>query len=343
VALAFVAGACSGGGGNDSAGLDQEFRPTPGERDVQFTGATKLRMGATLAVPPGARGALPAVLIVPAPGPTDRDGPLVLRPPDHLYKDLSASLTAAGMVTLRYDHRGVGASQMESGQQLSWDDMVADAKEALTFLAQRKGVDPNGLAVVGHDVGGVIALRLAASDPRVKSVVLLSTPGRPLVDVVAGSFAVTDGLASADAFRAVIATLLSTGSLPPRADIRPEHQPVLPVGQDGLLRALYSLDPVNEASQVTIPALVLAGTRSNLVSGADADRLAAAMGPPAQAAVVDSTATFQSVIPAQTPSFDPNEHRAHGAGRPSDTANRDTADLDRISAFLGARLGGPRQ
>jgi ABC-type glycerol-3-phosphate transport system substrate-binding protein len=37
--LALVAGACSGGGGSDSLGLDEEFRPTPGERDVQFTGA----------------------------------------------------------------------------------------------------------------------------------------------------------------------------------------------------------------------------------------------------------------------------------------------------------------
>ena len=50
-ALAFVAGACSGGGGGETAGLDGEFRPTPGERDVQITGAAKLKMGATLAVP----------------------------------------------------------------------------------------------------------------------------------------------------------------------------------------------------------------------------------------------------------------------------------------------------
>jgi pimeloyl-ACP methyl ester carboxylesterase len=337
-----AAGGCSGGGASRSS--DAELGLGPGETVVQFTGAGKLHLGGTVSLPANApKGSTPAVLIVPTPGRVDRNGYLDVVPADPVYQDVSKSLAGAGLAALRYDQRGIGASKLDPGQQPSFDDMVADAREALTFLAQRKGVDPNGLAVVGHDVGGVIALRLAASDPRVKSVVLLSTPGRPLVDVVAGSFAVTDGQASADAFRAVIATLLSTGSLPPRADIRPEHQPVLPVGQDGLLRALYSLDPVNEASQVTIPALVLAGTRSNLVSGADADRLAAAMGPPAQAAVVDSTATFQSVIPAQTPSFDPNEHRAHGAGRPSDTANRDTADLDRISAFLGARLGGPRQ
>jgi hypothetical protein len=128
-ALAFAAGACSGGGGGETAGLDEEYRPTPGERDVQIPGATKLKMGATLAVPVNAKGASPAVLIIPGPGATNRDGPIVARPADPLYKDLSATLTGAGMVTLRYDHRGIGDSQMETGQQLSWDDMVEDAPE----------------------------------------------------------------------------------------------------------------------------------------------------------------------------------------------------------------------
>ncbi len=176
-ALAFVAGACSGGGGGENAGLDEEYRPTPGERDVQIPGATKLKMGATLAVPVSAKGASPAVLIIPGPGATNRDGPIVARPADPLYKDLSTTLTGAGMVTLRYDHRGIGDSQMETGQQLSWDDMVEDAREALKYLGQRQEVDPNRMAVIGHDMGGVIAMKLAATDERIKGVALISTPG----------------------------------------------------------------------------------------------------------------------------------------------------------------------
>lgn len=337
-----VAGGCSGGG--SGAGSDADLGLGPGETVVQFDGANKVHMGGTIAQPATpSKGPVPGVLIVPTTGRADRNGYLDVVPGDPVYQDLSKSLAAAGMAALRYDHRGIGASKLEPGQQPSFDDMVADAKEALGFLAQRKGIDGAALAVVGHDLGGVIAMRVAATDPRVKSVALLSTPGRPLVDVVAGSFAVTDGQESADAFRKTIATLASTGSLPPRSEIRPEHQPVLPVGQDALLRSLYSIDPLAEAQAVKVPTLVMAGTRSNQVSGGDAQALAAAIGPSASVEVVDSTATFQSIIPAQTPSFDPNEHRAHGAGRPSDTAARDTALLDRISAFLGARLGGPRQ
>lgn len=337
-----VAGGCSGGGSATSS--DPDLGLGPGETVVQFSGEGKLHLGGTMAVPANApKGQVPGVLIVPSTGRVDRNGYVDVVPADPVYQDVSKSLAGAGLAALRYDHRGMGTSKLEPGQQPSFDDMVADAKEALGFLAQRRGIDPAGLAVVGHDLGGVIALRLAATDPRVKSVVLLSTPGRPLVDVVAGGFAVTDGPESADAFRAVIATLVSTGSLPPRNDIRPEHQPVLPTGQDALLRSLYSLDPVADSRQVTVPALVVGGSRSNLVSGRDAELLAAAMGASAQAQIVDSTATLQTIIPALTPSFNPDEHRAHGAGRPPDTANRDMANLDRISSFLGARLGGPRQ
>jgi hypothetical protein len=340
VALAFVAGACSGGGGNDSAGLDQEFRPTPGERDVQFTGATKLRMGATLAVPPGARGPLPAALIVPAPGPTDRDGPLVLRPPDHLYKDLSASLTAAGMVTLRYDHRGVGASQMESGQQLSWDDMVADAKEALTFLSQRQEVDPARIAIVAHDTGGAIALKLAAGDARVKSVALVSAPGRRLVDVLADGYTFTNGQESADAFRAMIDGLLTTGSLPPRDTIRPEFQSSLPVGQDAFFKTLFSVDPVTEAGGVKVPVLMALGERSITVTAADTQRLGQGLGGRSEVVVAaNSSPTLQQVLAPVVRPFDPLDMDSHGLGPPVAEAPRDQPTIDRIASFVATSVG----
>jgi pimeloyl-ACP methyl ester carboxylesterase len=340
VGLAFVAGACSGGGGNDSAGLDAEYRPTPGERDVQFVGATKLRMGATLAVPPGAKGALPGVLIVPAPGATDRDGPLVQRPADPLYKDLSAALTAAGMVTLRYDHRGVGASQMESGQQLSWDDMVADAKEALTFLGQRQEVDPSRIAVIGHDAGGAIALRLAAADPRVKSVSLVSTPGRPLVDVMADGYKFTNGQASADAFRAMIDGLLATGSLPAREAIRPEFQSVLPPGQDAFFKALFAVDPATEAAAVKAPVLMAVGERSNTVAGADTQRLAQSLGGRSEVVVAaNSSPTLQQILAPVVRPFDPLDMDSHGLGPPVAEAPRDQSTVDRIAAFAATSVG----
>src|SRR5436305_606723 len=103
--------------------------------------------------------------------------------PDYLLRDLNDNFLAADMVTLRYDKRGGGTSHLQSNQALSYDDVVADAKAGLDFLAQRKETASLPLAVVGVDQGGLIAMRLA-SDPRVKAVALVSTFGRPLADVI---------------------------------------------------------------------------------------------------------------------------------------------------------------
>jgi len=340
VALALVAGACSGGGGDDNAGLDGEFRPTPGERDVQLVGASKLKMGATLAVPAGAKGALPGVLIIPAPGAANRDGPLTARPADSLYKDLSAAFTSAGMVSLRYDHRGIGDSQLESGQQLSWDDMMADAKEALAFLSQRQEVDGSRIAVIGHDMGGVIALSLAAGDTRVKSVALVSTPGRPLVDVMADGYKFTHGPVSAEAYRAMIDGLLAGGALPPRETMRPEFQSLLPPGQDAFFRAMFSVDPAAVAKAVKVPVLVATGERSITVTPIDTQRLTQSLGGKTEAVVAaNASVTLQQVLKAVIRPFDPLDMDSHGLGPPVAEAPREQVAVDRIAAFLAGSVG----
>lgn len=341
VVVGILAAACSGGGGPGGAGDDLGLGE--GETVVQFDGAGKLRLGGTLAMPATARnGPVAGVLIVPTIARNDRNGYIDVVPGDPVYQDLSRAVTGAGMAAFRYDRRSMGTSKLEPGQHVSFDDMVTDAKQALSYLSQRSGIDPAALAVVGHDIGGVIAMRLAATDDRVRSVVLLSTPGRPLVDVMADSFVAASGAESGTAFRDVIATLLSTGALPDRTTIRPEHQPSVPSGQDAVLKAVYSLDPVAEASSVKVPALVVTGAQSTLVTAADADRLVGAL-PSARSLGADSTATLQRIIPPLAQPFDPDNHQAHGGGRPPETATRDQPAVDAVTAFLSARAGGARR
>lgn len=311
-----------------------------GERDIQIPGSAKLKMGATLAVPVDAKGASPAVLIVPGPGATNRDGPIVARPADPLYLDLSNTLTSAGLVTLRYDHRGIGDSQMESGQQLSWEDMVEDAREALAYLSQRREVDPTRLAVIGHDMGGVIAMRLASTDDRIKGVGLISTPGRPLVDVWAESYRFTHGPVSADAYRAMIGDLLANGSLPARDVMRPEFQSLLPPNQDAFFKAMFSLDPVNDAKAVRQPVFIVTGDRSTAVKGVDADRLSRSLAGPKQAMVApNASSSLQQVLTAPVRPFDPLDMDSHGLGPPVAEAPREQTSVDSLVAFLARTVG----
>ena len=78
---------------------------------------------------------------------------------------LSQALAARGHVVLATTYRGM---------DFFTDD--ADATAGLDYLAGLREVDPARLAIVGHSRGGMAALRVAAKDGRVRSVVALAPP-----------------------------------------------------------------------------------------------------------------------------------------------------------------------
>jgi alpha/beta superfamily hydrolase len=93
--------------------------------------------------------------------------------------ELAWALTQAGFPTLRFDYRGVGASQGRSrhpageGRIGEISDEVADLGAALEQLLQSTGAQV--ACVVGYSFGAAVALQ-AAQDPRVERVVLVAPP-----------------------------------------------------------------------------------------------------------------------------------------------------------------------
>ncbi len=340
--------ACSGGGGSGGGGGEDatEGALTNGERLVSFRGAGGLNLAGTLGVPEQATGPAPGVLILSSlASNVDHDGFQTATDPDKLYLDLSKALNAAGMVTLRYDRRGVGASKLESGSKLpTYDQLVGDARGALIYLAQRREVGSAGVAVLGHDVGGWMAMQLAATDTKVKAVTLLSTPGRPLVDVLADGFKATYGAASADRFRATVAGFLASGKLPGPDAIAPEHQGVLAQGYGDILKGEFSASPVADAGKVKVPTQVIYGMQATTVTKVDADILAKAIGPTAQVVPYEGGTNLKPVLPdGKPPVFDPLDESTHVFGaRPIVSVDRDAATLAKISSFLLSSARGAK-
>jgi dipeptidyl aminopeptidase/acylaminoacyl peptidase len=75
-----------------------------------------------------------------------------------------------GYVTLRFDMRGCGASEGERGRILCLDQ-VADARNALTFLAQQKHVEPDRIGLIGSSFGAAVAVYAGGADKRVAAVI----------------------------------------------------------------------------------------------------------------------------------------------------------------------------
>lgn len=94
------------------------------------------------------------------------------------WRGVAERLADAGFVALAFDLRGHGASgPLPEGadlQQLT--PMTADLSAARAFLASRREVVPNRIGIAGASIGANLAILLAANDPTVRSLVLLS-PG----------------------------------------------------------------------------------------------------------------------------------------------------------------------
>src|SRR5260370_19075462 len=92
--------------------------------------------------------------------------------------ELANVLADAGVITLRYDKRGVGQSggRLESS---SLPDYADDVRSAIKVLAARPDVDPKRIVVIGHSEGGAVALIAAANDKRIAAVALIAANGVP--------------------------------------------------------------------------------------------------------------------------------------------------------------------
>ncbi len=346
VVLGVVAAKLFGGDGGPDGSFEQGAPVGPVERRVQFEGSDGLRMGATLALPasagdPAAGGSVAGVVIIPGFGPTNRDG---LMPPaglpDTLYADLSRNFVDAGLATLRYDKRGTGQSALPPGAELAFDDMVEDAAAAVSFLAERAEVDPERIAVVGHEEGGLVALDLAGDDGRVASLALVSVPGRPLLQVFTDDFNNSGHQEEVAGLQAVVGGLLAGQPLPQPSELSPFLRTYFPATRQGYLVDIFSLDPVALAAQVEAPTLVVRGGAATGISGADADALAGALGAGAQVIVAADAGPTLSVVDPLTGVSDASDPASashdHGAAAPTVVTQRSEEAVAGITRFLTA-------
>ncbi|MEM0963485.1 MAG: alpha/beta fold hydrolase [Bacteroidota bacterium] len=266
------------------------------EEDITFESVEGVTLAGTVAIPAG-DGPFPAVVLVSGSGLQDRDGgpdspgfPVGYR----FYRDLAHALTEAGILTLRYDERGIGEStDGPSPADVTTFDYADDAAAAARVLDARD--DVRWVGIVGHSEGGTVAPIAAGAEPAINAIVMVggaavsgidivmeqnrfglagagvSEPGVEIfVDRLRAAFVSLAGTAGGDideASRDEIETKLAKayGDLP-EADaallgITPEVIPLIVSQQMGgynaWFRTFLAIDPAEVVSTLQVPALAL--------------------------------------------------------------------------------------
>ena len=153
------------------ARLDSYSHP----RDEElFIPANGFNLAATITPPTGLVEKAPVVILLSGSGPQDRDETVFGIP---ILGQVAGRLSDAGFFVVRYDKRGVGQSggRIES---TSLDAYAEDARAVLNWVRQRRGIDKDRVALVGHSEGGAVAMLLAGrARGDIRAIGLLAAPG----------------------------------------------------------------------------------------------------------------------------------------------------------------------
>lgn len=129
-------------------------------------------LAGTLAMPDNIDNPHIAILLVSGSGPQNRDEEILGKRP---FKVLSDSLVNSGYIVLRMDDRGVGESGGEYSTAVT-DDFVDDAEAGIDYL---RTVYPYAkIGVLGHSLGGTIAIKLAKQH-KADFIITLAAPAWP--------------------------------------------------------------------------------------------------------------------------------------------------------------------
>jgi len=243
------------------------------ESPIQARGPQGPLRGTLLSPAAGARA---AVLIIPGSGPTDRDGNSPLGVNAAPYRRLAEALAADGVASVRIDKRGMFASAgaVPDPDQVTLNDYASDVRAWVDKM--RSDLGAPCVFLLGHSEGGLVAL-LAAQRPRgVCGLILVSTPGRPLGEVLREQLKANPANAPIldDADKALSA--LEAGRRVDVSGLNPALLPLFRPSVQGFLISMLTLDPATLLAAYKGPVAIVQGDADLQVGLADARRLKAA-------------------------------------------------------------------
>jgi len=195
---------------------------------ITFTSFDKSTLSGTLSFPNRAAAVVPAVVLLGANGPEDRDERVGATA---VFDRYAAALNAGGFAVFRYDNRGVGESMTATqAQSVRRQNFIDDAAAAIAVLAQEQRIDARRIYALGLSEGAETAMAAALAGAPIRALVLVGPLSVPYAQALRQSVAA----ASADVRARVdllqrLPYFRSYETIDPRREIAFVAQPMLAV------------------------------------------------------------------------------------------------------------------
>jgi len=102
---------------------------------------------------------------------------------DRIFVKAARELAEEGYLVIRFDYIGCGESSGNYGSE-DMESLISQTKAVLDYGLSASDVDPTRVTLIGHSLGGAVALLTAVRDHRVKNLVLWSAVAYPFNDIV---------------------------------------------------------------------------------------------------------------------------------------------------------------
>lgn len=166
------------------------------------------------------------------------------------YIYMADALAAAGIASIRIDFMGSGDSTSPD-EDFDLDNALGDAEAAISYMSELPAINSEQVGVMGWSQGALHALRVAADDERVRAAVTWASPAAPM-----------------EVTEEQRAEAAAKGYFTEEFDWRAP----MDTGQKWI-DGMDALDMEQVASKITVPVLLINGSKDDVVPPANAEDL----------------------------------------------------------------------
>ena len=219
----------------------------------------------TLFIPEG-KTAVPLVILLTGSGPNDRNGNSIMTRNDS-HKQLAQALLANGIATYRYDKRTFTQIKKRNiDPNTSFDNFVQDAQDVIYHF--QKDNRFSSIILAGHSQGSLVAM--LAINSAIDGFISIAGPAETIDKTIVRQIAVqAPGL---DKEAQAIFEKMKTQDKPV-TDVQPYLMSILNQEIQPFMKSWMVYDPLVEIKKLTVPVLLINGTRDRQVDPTDAQML----------------------------------------------------------------------